>query len=287
MIQGASRRLVLPITLAVVLLTVSIPVMAGQPIQTPLFDKFSFDVEASWADLGTTIRIDSPALGKGTTLNFEDDLDLDGNKVIPSFQFQWQIARKHHLGIRWQKIDRSSSSQALKEIQWGDDVIPVSADISLGYDISQAYIDYAYYPWVRDNWAIGFGIGLRWIDIKAILHWQDQNNEEIERTSEAKGSGPLPYVYGEYRTVFATNWRVIAGVGWLSVTVGDIDGSQLVGHASIEYLLGERWAFGAQIDLSTIDVDWDGLENAEGESVLKGSINMDINDLSFFARVRF
>jgi len=282
-----SIRLLSFLTLAGVLIVVSAtPLLAKQPVQTPLFDKFNFRVEATWADLSTEIRIDSELLGTGTKLNFEDDLDLDGNKVIPSFQFEWQIARKHRLGIRWQTIDRSSSAQALKEIHWGDDVIPINADISLGYDISQGFIDYTYYPWVRENWAVGFGIGVRWMDIKAILRWQDEENE-IDRASEAKGSGPLPYIYGEYRTVFAQNWRVIAGFGWLSVTVGDIDGSQLVAHGSIEYLLGERWSFGAQLNLSSIDVDWEGLENQEGVSIYTGALTMDINDFSVFARVRF
>ena len=33
-------------------------------------------------------------LGAGTTLNFEDDLDLDSSKVIPTLAFEWQIARQ-------------------------------------------------------------------------------------------------------------------------------------------------------------------------------------------------
>jgi len=282
----STRSLLTAVLAAFVVAACAAPAAAGQPVQTPLFDKFNFRVEASWADLSTEIRIDSELLGTGTKLNFEDDLDLDGSKIIPSFQFEWQIARKHRLGIRWQTIDRSSSAQALTEIHWGDDVIPINADISLGYDISQGFIDYTYYPWVRDNWAIGFGIGLRWMDVKAILRWQDEGNQ-IDKTSEAKGSGPLPYIYGEYRTVFADNWRVIAGLGWLSVTIGDIDGTQVVAHGSIEYLLGDRWSFGGQINLSSVDVDWDGLENEEGQSIYTGSITMDINDISFFARVRF
>jgi len=262
------------------------PLLAKDPIQTPLFDTFNFRIEASWADLSTEIRIDSELLGTGTKLNFEDDLDLDAKKVIPSFQFEWQIAEHHRLGVRWQDIDRSSSAQALTEIHWGDDVIPIDADISLGYDISQVFIDYTYYPWVHETWAAGLGIGVRWMRIEAALRWQDEGNQ-IDTTSEAKGSGPLPYIYGEYRTVLAENWRLIAGLGWLSVTVGDIDGSQIVAHASIEYLLGERWSFGAQLNLSAIDVDWNGLENEEGQPIYTGALTMDIDDFSVFARVRF
>ena len=50
----------------------------------PLFDKFNFKLEGSWVALKTDIRLDSEVLGRGTTLSFEDDLDLDGNKTIPT-----------------------------------------------------------------------------------------------------------------------------------------------------------------------------------------------------------
>ncbi len=42
----------------------------------------------------------------------------------------------------------------------------------------------------------------------------------------------------------------MTGVGWLSVKVGDIEGTQLVGHAGIEYVAGKRWSFGAGANLA-------------------------------------
>ena len=74
----------------------------------PLFDKFNFKLEGSWVALKTDIRLDSEVLGRGTTLSFEDDLNLDSDKVIPTLSFQWQIARKHKLAFRWQDINRES-----------------------------------------------------------------------------------------------------------------------------------------------------------------------------------
>ena len=42
----------------------------------PLLDKFNIKLEASWIGMTTQIRLDSEMLGEGTTLTFEDDLDL-------------------------------------------------------------------------------------------------------------------------------------------------------------------------------------------------------------------
>jgi len=255
----------------------------------PLFDKFNFRLEGSWVGLKTELRLDSDLTEEdGTTLHFEDDLGLGGNEGIPTLAFEWQIARKHKLAVRWQDIKRDSNAQALTEIKWGDEIIPIDADVTLAFDITQAFIDYTYYPWVKDRWAAGFGLGLRWMDIQATLAFRGNDGEEdIEGSTDVKGSAPLPYLYFEYRRLFSDNWRFITGLGWLYIELDDLKGGQWVGRAGIEYLAGKRWAFGAAINLSTVDVDWKGLELEDGQNLYTGAFKMAINDLSVFARVRF
>mgnify|MGYP001824019952 FL=1 len=271
---------------AVTILTVATPAEAQRDFE-PLFDTFNFKLEGSWVGLTTEIRLDSELLGEGTTLNFEDDLDLGPSKTIPTLAFEWQIAKKHKLGVRWQDITRDSTSQALTEIQWGDETIPINADISLGFDVTQAFIDYTYYPWVKDRWAAGFGLGLRWMDIQATLSYRGETDEdEVEGSSDVKGSAPLPYLYFEYRRLFSERWRFITGLGWLYISIDDVSGGQWIGKVGIEYLAGKRWAFGAAINVATIDVDWDAIETEEVD-VLNLALKMDINDFSVFVRVRF
>jgi hypothetical protein len=284
--MSTSRHSLVISTMCVVFVcAAAVPVFAQHQYE-PLFDKFNLQIEGSWVDVSTEIRLDSELLGRGTTLNFENDLGLAADKTIPTLAFEWQIAKRHRLGIRWQNIDRASSAQALTEIQWGDDIIPIDAQINLGFDITQTFVDYAYYPWVKERWAAGFGLGFRWMDLKATLEWRGENIDE-EGTTEAKGIAPLPYLYFEYRRLFSENWRFLTGLGWLSVKVGDVDGTQWVGHVSIEYLAGNRWSFGFGANLATIDVNWDGLEDEEGNPLYTGAVIMDINDISAFVRVRF
>jgi hypothetical protein len=252
----------------------------------PLFDKFNFKLAGSWLAIKTEIRLDSDLTeGEGTKLNFEDDLDLGSGEIIPTLAFEWQIGRKHKLGVRWQDIKRDSSAQALTEIQWGDETIPINADITLGFDITQAFIDYTYYPWVKERWAAGFGIGLRWMDMTTTLEW---NEETIgSGSSDVNAAAPLPYLYFEYRRLFSEHWRFITGLGWLYLDLGDLKGGQWIGRAGIEYLAGKRWSFGGAFNLSNIGVDWEGLKDEEDNSHLSAEFDMGINDFTVFARVRF
>ena len=280
------QNLLLSLALAAVVLVSAAPAEAQRSFE-PLFDKFNIKLEASWVGLKTEIRLDSD-LNQivGTTLSFEDDLNLDSGKSIPTLSFEWQIARKHKLGVRWQDISRDSNAQALTEIEWGDEVIPIDSDITLGFDITQAFIDYAYYPWVKDRWAAGFGLGLRWMSIQAALAYRGEGEEVVEGSSEVKGSAPLPYLYFEYRRLLSDRWRLITGLGWLYIKIEDLKGGQWIGRAGVEYLAGKRWAFGAAFNLSEIDVDWNAISTEEA-SILNLSLEMGINDFSIFARVRF
>ena len=267
-----------------VLLVSAAPAEAQRDFE-PLFDKFNFKLEGSWVGLTTEIRLDSELLGRGTTLSFEDDLNLDSGKTIPTLSFEWQIAKKHKLGVRWQDINRDSTAQALTEIQWGDEIIPVDAAVTLAFDLTQYYIDYSYYPWVKDRWAAGFGLGLRWLDLFTELRWEEQTIGEGGDSVDA--SAPLPYLYFEYRRMFSDRWRFVAGLGWLSVTIEDISGGQYIGRASIEYLAGRTWAFGASFNLSNINADVENIEDEEGNPEFTARVDMDVNDVSVFVRVRF
>ena len=268
-------------------LSVAAPAEAQRSFE-PLFDKFNFKLEGSWLGVKTEVSLDSDLVeGDGTTLNFEDDLNLGSNQGIPTLGFEWQIARKHKLGVRYQDISRDSNAQALTEIEWGDEIIPIDADITHGFDITQAFIEYAYYPWVKDRWAAGFGLGFRWMDIQATLAYRGETDEDdIEGSSDVSGSAPLPYLYFEYRRLFSDNWRFITGLGWLYIEIDDIKGGQYIAKVGIEYLAGKRWSFGASVNLSTVDVDWNAIKT-EDETILNLAMEMSINDLSIFARVRF
>jgi hypothetical protein len=250
----------------------------------PLFDRFNFQIEGSWVNISSEIRLDSEILGEGTTLKFEN-LGLAADKTIPSLAFQWQVAKRHRVGVRWQKLDRSSTTDVDEDIQWGDVIIPVNATLNLEHDVSQYFVDYAFYPWVKERWAAGFGLGFRWMDLSTTLAWEGLNVSDDGR-SQSTASGPLPYLYFEYRRLFSDNWRFMTGLGWLSVKVGDIDGTQWIGHVAIEYLAGNRWSFGAGFNLATVDVDWTGIELEEG-GLVDGSLTWDIDDVSVFVRVRF
>ena len=273
------RRVAVLVSLGMVM---SAPPAAAQGVQEPLFDTFNFKSEGSWVQVATTIRLDSEAFGKGTTLSFENDLGLPDQEIVPSLSFEWMAGRRHRLGVRWQDVDRDSSTQVLEEIDWGGEIIPIEADITLGFDIRTLAVDYTYYPWVKDRWAGGVGLGFRVMSLKTSLTVDDTELEE-----QINGTAPLPYINFEYRRIFGERWRLKAQVGWLEIKYGDVKGGQYIGRLAGEYITERRWGFGAAINYSNIDVDWQNIEVPGDLDVLTAVINLDINDFSLYFRVRW
>ncbi len=274
------RRLATPI-MAAVMISVAVTVTA-QGVEEPLFDTFNFKLEGSWVAVSTTVRLDSLERGEGTTLSFEDDLGLPDKEMVPTLSFEWQARRRHRLGVRWQDVNRDSSTQILEEIDWGGEIIPVEADVTLSFDIRTLAVDYTYYPWVKKRWAGGFGIGFRVMSLKTVLTVEDTQLEE-----QIDGTAPLPYINFEYRRILGERWRVKAGLGWLRVKIDDVEGGQYIGRLAGEYITGKRWGFGAALNLSTVDVEGEGLSNSDGDNLLKAKIDLDINDISLYVRIRF
>ena len=269
------------VTVIVVVMVSALPV-AAQGIEYPLFDKFNFMLEGSAVGMATTIRLDSATIGKGTTLSFEDDLGLDDRTLTPTLSFEWQISRKHRLAARWQDLPRGSTTQILEEIEWGDEIIPIESNVSLDFQVEQIFLDYTYYPWVKEKWAGGFGFGLRWMDLLTAL-----KVEEIELEDQIDVAAPLPYLNFEYRRMLSDRWRLKAGLGWFYLSIGDVSGGQWIAQVGAEYITGRVWAFGVAINASAINVDWSGIENPDGDNELRARIDMDINDVSFYVRIRF
>ena len=267
--------------LAVITLVSTAAPVSAQGISEPLFDTFNFKFEASWVMVATTIRLDSELLGEGTTLSFEDDLGLPDKEAVPSLSFEWQLGRRHRLGVRWQDIKRDSTTQVLEEIEWGGEIIPIDAHVTLGFDIRTLSIDYTYFPWVKEQWAAGIGLGFRVMDLATTL-----TVDTVELEEQINGTAPLPYINFGYRRMLGEHWRVKAEVGWLEVKIGDVEGGQYIGRLAGEYITSKRWGFGAALNYSNVDVDWQNIDGI-GEDKLTAVIDLDINDISLYFRVRW
>ncbi len=98
---------------------------------------------------------------------------------------------------------------------------------------------------------------------------------------------PFPTSTSSIAGFFASGGVLKAQAGWLEVKIGDVKGGQYIGRLAGEYITERRWGFGAAINFSNVDVDWDNIGASVEEGLLRAKIDLDINDFSLYFRVRW
>ncbi len=242
--------------------------LAASPAQAQeysLFDKFSIGLGVSGLSFDTAIRVDALNIG-GTEIDFEDTLGVSSDEFTPSLVFQWQPGRRHNIFGRWDAVERDGTEAVSTELRFGDLVIPVDATVTTAFDLDELLFGYNYYPWLRDRWALGFGLGFRWLDISTsteITLLPQGTPVAVAQRETAAASAPMPFFNLDYRYGISPNWRLGANLGVFDIEIDDFNGSQTIVGAVAEHLAwkGFSWGFGGSFSAIDVDVnssDWIG-----------------------------
>src|SRR5258705_11415640 len=96
-------------------------VAAGQQgVHPALQDRFSIQIRAYAPQGDTTAFLNSSTLARGTSLSFEDDLNLTDRKTVPAIQGYWRFSEKWRLEGEYFRLHRSGARALGRTINWGD-----------------------------------------------------------------------------------------------------------------------------------------------------------------------
>lgn len=245
-----------------------------------LYDKLSIALEGSFIALDTHLRADSIEHGIGTEINFERDLQMERGKMAPTVSLEWRPWKNHRLGLFFKDIDRDSTAQAATEIIFDDIVIPIGADVRLGYDIRELGIAYTYIFKPRERSSFGFGGGLRVLEVGVSLFGRLESEDGAGEWHDSVDiTAPLPFFGVEYRYMFTEKWRFQTDLGLFYIEIADIAGFQALGRATIEHLTFDNVAFGFGFGASNVDID-------AANDWWRGTLDLDIFDMRMFVRIR-
>ncbi len=247
---------------------------AVEPDEKALFDRFSVAFEASWATLNTTIQLDSPTLGKGTELDFEQH-GLARSQAFGSLSLEWHMGRRHQLRGWWQKVDRDATEQILEDIEFGGEVFPVNAVVVFSFNEEEYGLGYTYHVLHKPHLTFGVGGGIRTLQIGAGLEAAGIGAQE-----DGEFTGPLPFASVQLRYAFAENWRLVSDLGVFYIEISDYTGGQVIVDGYVEHLTFRHWAFGGGIRLGGVNLD------VERPNFL-GAVDIGIAGPRLYARVRW
>ena len=235
---------------------------------------------AFFSNIDYSARFDS--VGDGSTEIDLDDLGVDTDKTVPFGFLRWRFTDRWRIEGNYFSTDHDGSSQITEDIEWGDAIYELGANVKISNDtkLLRAAVGYSFLK--NDQAELGAGIGLHYLDWETKLSGNATVNGSpvISHTETASVDGFAPNLafFGNY--AFNEQWLLTGRFDWISANVNNFDGSLKRFGVGIMYQPFKNIGFGAGYDYIDVDVDYE--KNDE-----KTSINGDVYGPQLFVTLNF
>jgi hypothetical protein len=258
--SGNRRRPFLPFAAAALALAM-VPWIAAPALAEEGFDRGSKDIFLISAgtfliNFDTNARLDSETLGKGTDLDFENDLGLSSSQNRARLDGYWRFAHKHRLDFAFYYYNRTADRVIDQPIEWGNVIYDVGAELHSEVKFQFFKVNYKYSFVRTQNLEFGFSAGLSTIQTDAEIAGQGTVDGGDVVSYEKKSNSllvPIPVLglYGEWRMV--RNLYLRGGAEYLAVNVAGWNGSVADLRASVDWYPFKHFGFGVGYNIFRID----------------------------------
>ncbi len=132
----------------------------------PMGDRFTISAQAFFPKIDTKVRVDASNGAPGTTIDFEQNLNLSDSETLPALGFAWRFAKKHQLIASVFDLSRSGSAITTTEIRFGDETFQIDLPIASFFDVRVTSVGYAYSFIFDEKKELALSAGLSVQDIK-------------------------------------------------------------------------------------------------------------------------
>jgi len=212
-----------------------------------LQDRFTFQIGAYSPQADTTAFLNNSALARGTSISFEDDLNLTDRKTVPALLASVRLGERWRVEGEYFTLHRSGARAINRTINWGDNTYPIGTTVSSEFNTDVYRISVGY-SFIKDNQKeLGAVLGLHATDFEATLGAAGVG----ARTGD--GLAPLPTIgiYGAY--AFTPKWLLSGRLDYFSLSYNQYDGSLLNFSAGVDYRFTRNFGVG----LAYRHVDYD------------------------------
>lgn len=207
---------------------------------------------------GLDIRLDGAASGAiGTEIDWDQRFGLENAKRF-RMDGVWRFTPKHHLRLLYTDYSQDDRGSLQTAIQWGDELIPVGAQVTagLGFEVIEAAYEYAFVTTPRTE--ISGSVGLHYTTLEArISAVVTAGSAGSTRTVGGPRSveAPLPVVGVRGMWRLADKVYLDAQAQYFALSIDDIGGSLYNYRAALVWQPTRRVGLGIGYDAFGVDVD--------------------------------
>jgi len=234
-------------------------------------------ISAAQADDDVNLITSTGYVSLGTFLNNSDfQIKLNGNtaegsnvdwksefgdKDVTRFRLDglWRINDRHHVRFMYTDYARKATHTIDHEIEWQDDLFPISADVTAkqSFTIIEAAYEYAFMH--SENFELTGTAGLHYTTLSASLKATVDDGTGGGGTVEIGGPAsvdmPLPVIGARAMWRFGGNFYFDAQAQYFAVSIDEVDGSIINYRAAFTWQPKKYIGVGIGYDSFNIDVD--------------------------------
>ncbi len=221
-------------------------------------DNFWISGSGFFANVDTTVSSSTRVNPNGgTTIDLEDDLGLDDNELLPAIYAGAKLGGGFVVTGEYYSLSRDTTGTISRNITVDDVTYAVNASVTAGFstDIYRLTVGYSFIR--NETTEVGAAIGLHATDLTFSISGQGSTGGApvTVQTRRKDFLAPMPTIglYGTFQLM--PNVNLNARADYLSLGIGDYDGSILNAQASVSYRFTRN--FGIGVGYRYVDYDLD------------------------------
>ena len=221
-----------------------------------MFSPANFDLRLGSYYISSTTEIRVDALNGliGTTIDLENDLNLDERKATPYFALSWRMSGNHFLELEQFNLARSGDQTLIAEINFGDQAFLIGAMVNSFFDTKVTRLSYAYKIYDTKRSAVAVSAGIHRTKLATGIT-EVASQFVADQPAFAEVTAPLPVIGAAAAWKFSEQWSVTGRAQIFRLTIAEYSGR--LDHVSVhlDYDPFKYVGFGLGYDLFSINLD--------------------------------
>ena len=238
-------------------------------------DKYNVTIGYFLPAVNTKLRVDSATLGRGTSIDLEDDLGLDEDQNTGQFNAYVRLAKRHRLGLGYFRLNRSASGVIDKTIQYGDLTFDIDTEVSASLNNDIIFFNYMYSIYQKQDSELALALGLHYMNTESSL-----STSGGAISGNTKADAPLPVIGVDYKLAATPKLHLGVLAQWFQVESGDFEGSIRNIKTTAEYFVQNNVAIG--VGYNDFDVKLDA-----SATNFRGAFEWRYKGFQIFTSMRF
>lgn len=209
-----------------------------------------FNTGFFFPNMTTSLRVDSDRR-LGTELGLEDDFNFEENLSVFYAQAVLRVKKRSQFVMAYTNMKRTSSIELDENIEVGDTIFYLGANIDLRFDVNYFALTWRYSFFNNANWNAGLSFGVRAAQFVVDAEAQaNGNSNSIAYGESTSVTAPAPLI-GVHGAGYLTD-RLLArySLEYFGVSISEIDINVLESRASLEYFIFKNVGIGAAYSTS-------------------------------------